>query len=241
MYISSLPLVMSLRQTNNYEEKSIGLDKGEAGGGGLGSHLKAQLAYDIWFQIMAWFLIAIIARGQLNSAAPGFSSFNILFEVTSGYGTVGLSTGIPNQDYSLSAMFHTLSKLLMIPVMIRGRHRGLPYAIDRALLVPGEKLMHRLDDEYNRRHHYSGKQVHDEVQEVEEEEHKGDEKEEKIERHQNENGGETKTKEKDQKENEEQRQEGKGKDGEDTGDNEAGDGQKEQEGNEDKNKDDEND
>ena len=34
--------------------------------------------------------------------------------------------------------------------MIRGRHRILPAAIDRAVLVPGEELMEKLDNEYGR-------------------------------------------------------------------------------------------
>ena len=33
-----------------------------------------------------------------------------------------------------------LSKLILCAVMLRGRHRGLPVAIDRAVLLPGEYL-----------------------------------------------------------------------------------------------------
>lgn len=32
--------------------------------------------------------------------------------------------------------------------MLKGRHRGLPMAIDRAVLLPGQELMERLDKEY---------------------------------------------------------------------------------------------
>ena len=35
--------------------------------------------------------------------------------------------------------------------MVRGRHRGLPMAIDRAVLLPGEELMLRMDGERGRR------------------------------------------------------------------------------------------
>ncbi len=34
---------------------------------------------------------------------------------------------------------------MLIVVMLRGRHRGLPMAIDRAVLLPGQELMERLD------------------------------------------------------------------------------------------------
>lgn len=148
MYISSFPIVMALRKTNTYEERSIGLDENDVSGG-LAQHLRRQLAYDLWFQLLAWFLICIIERGKINSAAPGFSIFSILFEVTSAYGTVGLSTGVPYDQYSLSGAFRTLSKVVMLFVMVRGRHRGLPLAIDRSILLPGEELMHRMDKEYN--------------------------------------------------------------------------------------------
>lgn len=36
---------------------------------------------------------------------------------------------------------------MLILVMLRGRHRGLPIAIDRAVLLPGKGLMERMDRE----------------------------------------------------------------------------------------------
>lgn len=151
MYISSYPLVMTLRKTNTYEERSIGLNEGDDSAAGIASHLEKQLAYDIWFQFLAFFLVSIIERGHILRGDPGFDSFSVLFEVTSAYGTVGLSTGVPGQDYSLSGSFASLSKVVMLFVMVRGRHRGLPLAIDRSILLPGEELMQSLDAEYGGR------------------------------------------------------------------------------------------
>jgi potassium uptake Trk family protein len=151
MYISSYPLVMTLRKTNTYEERSIGLNEGDDTAAGIASHLQKQLAYDIWFQFLAFFLVSIIERSHILRGDPGFDSFSVLFEVTSAYGTVGLSTGVPGEDYSLSGSFASLSKVVMLFVMVRGRHRGLPLAIDRSILLPGEELMQRLDLEYGGR------------------------------------------------------------------------------------------
>lgn len=148
MYISSYPMVMTLRKTNTYEERSIGLQEGDDSAAGIASHLQKQLAYDIWFQFLAFFLVCIVERAHLRAADPGFDVFSLLFEVTSAYGTVGLSTGVPGEDISLSGRFATLSKVVMLFVMVRGRHRGLPLAIDRSILLPGEDLMKRLDLEY---------------------------------------------------------------------------------------------
>ena len=159
MYISSFPVIMALRQTNTYEERSIGLDSTSSGKGGhLSAHLQNQLAYDLWFLIGTWFLICIVERTALTQGHPGFLIFTILFEVTSAYGTVGLSTGVPYDSYSLSGAFHKFSKVILLFVMIRGRHRGLPLAIDRSILIPGEELLHKMDEEYNDRGAFSSRE-----------------------------------------------------------------------------------
>jgi len=48
-------------------------------------------------------------------------------------GTVGLSLGYPDVNTSFSGQFKTISKLVIIAMQIRGRHRGLPYQVDRAV------------------------------------------------------------------------------------------------------------
>lgn len=111
-------------------------------------HIRNQLAYDIWYLGFCVFLIAIIEHGPLNAHEPGFSLFSVLFEVTSAYGTVGLSLGVPYDSYSFSGSWHVLSKVVLLTVMLRGRHRILPMAIDRAVLLPGQDLMEKLDREY---------------------------------------------------------------------------------------------
>ncbi|KAK4683982.1 Trk/Ktr/HKT type cation transporter, partial [Tremellales sp. Uapishka_1] len=103
-------------------------------------HLRRQLAFDIWPLALSVFLIAVIERGKLldPNKSQWFTLFRIIFECTSAYSTVGLSLGTPNNNYSFSGELSTLSKLVMIAVMLRGRHRGLPVAIDRAIMLPQE-------------------------------------------------------------------------------------------------------
>ncbi|ENI10403.1 hypothetical protein COCC4DRAFT_35347 [Bipolaris maydis ATCC 48331] len=149
MYISIYPMTMTLRKTNTYEERSIGLEESGNSATSVASHLQKQLAYDIWFQFLVFFLICCIERRHILNADPGFSIFSILFEVTSAYGTVGLSLGVPGKNYSLCGDFASLSKVVLLFAMLRGRHRGLPFAIDRSILLPGEELMHRMDQEYS--------------------------------------------------------------------------------------------
>ncbi|THX10507.1 TrkH-domain-containing protein [Aureobasidium pullulans] len=158
MYISAFPIIISLRQTNIYEERSLGIQNSsdedaekKSEQSYLSEHVKKQLAYDLWWLILAIWLITIIERTQIVAGGEYFSLWAILFEVVSAYGTVGLSLGVPYDNFSFSGTWHTLSKLILICVMIRGRHRGLPYAIDRAVLLPGEELMEKMDKEVNGR------------------------------------------------------------------------------------------
>jgi hypothetical protein len=60
-------------------------------------------------------------------------------------GNVGLSLGHPSVMTSLCGQFSTFAKLVICAMMIRGRHRGLPYALDRAVMLPGESSRRDLD------------------------------------------------------------------------------------------------
>lgn len=146
MYISVFPIAISVRRTNVYEEKSLGIWGGEevAEDGEqsyVGQHLRRQLSFDLWYVFLGFFIICIVEGGPLaNPNKQSFSLFAVLFEIISAYGTVGLSLGYPGVDTSFSAQFHVLSKLVILAMMIRGRHRGLPYALDRAILLPSDGL-----------------------------------------------------------------------------------------------------
>ena len=178
MYISVYPVVITIRNSNVYEERSLGIyaedpataaaSNGEDEEAGLGRKLKravslrtapresrgyfirqqlrGQLAHDLWWIVMAVLIIAIIETSSFERDPTNFSVFNILFEVVSAYGCVGISVGNPNAAYSFCGAWHKGSKLILCAVMLRGRHRGLPVAIDRAILLPGEHLA-RAEDE----------------------------------------------------------------------------------------------
>ncbi|EMC99077.1 hypothetical protein BAUCODRAFT_389945 [Baudoinia panamericana UAMH 10762] len=187
MYISVYPVVITMRNSNVYEERSLGIyaedqedddedkdgAKSETGNvmatgtansdgfflrraktirstilptkpGESNSHfvrhqLRAQLAHDAWWIVLALILIMIIENPLFVENPSVFSVFNFLFEIVSAYGCVGISVGLPWAAYSFCGSWHTLSKLILCAVMLRGRHRGLPVAIDRAVLLPGEE------------------------------------------------------------------------------------------------------
>lgn len=149
MYISVFPIAISMRRTNVYEEKSLGIyagsgeddDDEDKDPSYVGAHLRKQLSFDLWYIFLGLFIICIVEGARLeNTNEYAFTIFSVLFEIVSAYGTVGLSLGYPTINASFSAEFHTLSKLVIIAMQIRGRHRGLPYELDRAILLPSESL-----------------------------------------------------------------------------------------------------
>ncbi|KAJ5222105.1 uncharacterized protein N7469_010992 [Penicillium citrinum] len=149
MYISVFPIAISMRRTNVYEEKSLGVygfeeeddDDNQTAPSYIGAHLRRQLSFDLWYVFLGLFIIAIAEGGRLSSQDDyDFQLFTVLFEVVSAYGTVGLSFGYPTANTSFSGQFNVVSKLVIIAMQIRGRHRGLPYALDRAVLLPSDAL-----------------------------------------------------------------------------------------------------
>ncbi|KAM7196046.1 Low-affinity potassium transport protein [Naviculisporaceae sp. PSN 640] len=146
MYISVFPIAISVRRTNVYEEKSLGVynknDLDEAGATSdmsyVSAHLRRQLSFDLWYIFVGFFIVCISEGGKLMNNE--FSMFAVLFEIVSAYGTVGMSLGWSGGNESLCSQFTVVGKLVLIGMMIRGRHRGLPHGLDRAILLPGDKL-----------------------------------------------------------------------------------------------------
>ncbi|KAF3762130.1 TrkH-domain-containing protein, partial [Cryphonectria parasitica EP155] len=189
MYISVYPVVITIRHSNVYEERSLGIyaddpepegDIEQANGmnpsrlsrairrhfalHGVGAaprqenadsridfisqQIHGQLAHDIWWLVLAIFTISTIETRHFLDDPVTYSVFNVIFEVVSAYGTVGISTGIPNVAYSFSGGWYTGSKLVLCLVMLRGRHRGLPVALDRAVRLPREQLHREEEEDY---------------------------------------------------------------------------------------------
>jgi len=157
MYIAVYPIAIGVRSTNVYEEQSIGLFEEDladeeaertavegSAGSFIAFHARKQLAFDMWWLVLALWLLCIIEREHLVSddepyitstplpfrrpvsllvwltiTFPPFPVFSLMFEVSSCYGAVGLSLGAPS-GMSLSGGLRTLSKLVLCVVMIRG-------------------------------------------------------------------------------------------------------------------------
>ncbi|RHZ49747.1 putative potassium transporter [Aspergillus thermomutatus] len=173
MYVSAFPVLVTMRNTNVYEERSLGIYASDEPLDALGSQspnifvslirhhllgrqdvsttessrsyfvhqqIRSQLSHDIWWIALAVLFIAIAESPHYSENPVAYSTFNIIFEVVSAYGCVGISVGFPGKNYSFCGSWHTISKLILAAVTLRGRHRGLPVAIDQAVMLPNESL-----------------------------------------------------------------------------------------------------
>ncbi|KAF9502096.1 TrkH-domain-containing protein [Pleurotus eryngii] len=157
MYIAVYPVAMSIHATNVYEERSLGvfeapppdedeepgdlenLPSRERVGKYLDWHLRRQISNDIWWLVWAVLAIAVIERRNImDEDKKWFDLFRVLFELVSAFGGIGLTLGVPYDNFSFCGAMRPLSKLVIIVIMVRGRHRGLPLAVDRAVLLPTE-------------------------------------------------------------------------------------------------------
>ncbi|KAF3013523.1 hypothetical protein E8E14_008834 [Neopestalotiopsis sp. 37M] len=205
MYISVYPVVITMRHSNVYEERSLGiyaedvdtesidtassspdgeqsnsrnpsylsrfLRKAAVRWDGVGaapkkstagdantsesrstfiSHqVRGQLSHDMWLLVLAVLAISTIETRHFLEDPATYSVFNIIFEVVSAYGTVGISVGVPWDAYSFSGGLYTGSKLVLCLVMIRGRHRGLPVALDRAVRLSSNEFGRTEEEDYH--------------------------------------------------------------------------------------------
>lgn len=154
MYVSIFPIALSIRSSNTYEESSLGVyqdDEAEVsenqdGKTYLKAHARNQLSFDLWYIFLGCFCICCSEADRImDQNDPAFAVFPVFFEVTSAYANVGLSLGHPSVSTSFCGKFNAFSKLVICAMMIRGRHRGLPVRLDRAIILPSDTFS--LDEE----------------------------------------------------------------------------------------------
>lgn len=101
------------------------------------TQIQRQITKDICWVIIGIFLICVLEAQSIISPKD-ITVVTVIYECISAFGNVGSS--MSNYATSQSAQYRTLSKLIIIILMYRGRHRALPAAIDRAVLLPSEQL-----------------------------------------------------------------------------------------------------
>lgn len=82
MYISVFPIAISIRASNTYEEKSLGiyekdeeeLDEQETGASYLMKHMQNQLSFDLWYIFLGIFCISIAESSRIMDNEDPVSS-----------------------------------------------------------------------------------------------------------------------------------------------------------------------
>ncbi|SAM09624.1 hypothetical protein [Absidia glauca] len=177
MYIGVYPVAISMRNSNVYQERSLGMyrtetdhqdtdDYDNSNGAILKlrkqrtinsvmtsskkifqqpdffvmTQLQQQLSQDICWVIVGVFCVCVLEAQAIMSPSP-ITIASVIYECVSAFGCVGGSFGgTTTPGTSQSTDYRTVSKLVIILLMYRGRHRSLPAAIDRAVLLPSEQL-----------------------------------------------------------------------------------------------------
>ncbi|KAL7324637.1 low affinity potassium transporter [Mucor circinelloides] len=184
MYISVYPVAISMRNSNVYQERALGIYSGQDDDDGeyddssapnfihrlkrqptmssivttsrkmlrkpdffVMTQIQRQLTSEICWVICCIFAICVIESESIMSPSP-ITMSTVIYECVSAFGNVGASTGYPSSPASQAQQYHALSKLVLIILMYRGRHRGLPAAIDRAVLLPSEQLEQKEQEDH---------------------------------------------------------------------------------------------
>lgn len=87
------------------------------------TQIQRQLTSEICWVICCIFAICVIEAEAIMSTSP-ITMSSVIYECVSAFGNVGASTGFPGTSASQAQQYHTLSKLVLIILMYRGRHRG---------------------------------------------------------------------------------------------------------------------
>eukprot|EP01038_Epipyxis_sp_PR26KG_P006614 gene6614-9081_t len=79
-----------------------------------------------FFLVIAIIICAYSENHLLSSPTSDINLWYIIFEGISAYGNIGLSMGLPGKSYSLSGAFSPVGKLVIMFLMLLGKHRRLP-------------------------------------------------------------------------------------------------------------------
>ncbi|KAI5807692.1 cation transport protein-domain-containing protein [Peziza echinospora] len=75
--------------------------------------------------LLAILIITIIETPHSLANPTAYSVFNIVFEAVSAFGTVGITVGLPGENFSFCGGWRGGSKIVLGVVMVCGRHRGV--------------------------------------------------------------------------------------------------------------------
>eukprot|EP01126_Amoeba_proteus_P041021 TRINITY_DN4401_c0_g1_i14.p1 TRINITY_DN4401_c0_g1~~TRINITY_DN4401_c0_g1_i14.p1 ORF type:complete len:170 (-),score=20.25 TRINITY_DN4401_c0_g1_i14:28-537(-) len=142
MYISSYPMVAAIYSSTS-EKVVYRMSSNKPKSNSLFAPFQVLIIRDVSVLFVGIIIITIAENYHLERNDPDYSVFKIFFEAFSAYGTVGLSLGANGRNESFVYRFSTLSKVVMILIMLTGRHRGLPMDMDITIQLPDMDVSRR--------------------------------------------------------------------------------------------------
>ncbi|KAI9279003.1 cation transport protein-domain-containing protein [Phascolomyces articulosus] len=118
------------------------------------TQVQRMLTREIMWVIAGIFCICVIEAEAIMGPSP-ITVLTVIYETVSAFGTAGSSTGYPGVTTAQAGSYHLLSKLILILLMYRGCHRGLPSTIDHAVQLPSEQLDKREEQEQKLRQRHA--------------------------------------------------------------------------------------
>ncbi|KAI9275777.1 cation transporter [Phascolomyces articulosus] len=191
MYIKSYPVGISIRNSNVYQERELGIYSDDMTPDHelsteqhhtspklrrfptmssvmttskklipkqpsfyVMTQIQRMVTREICWVIIGIFCICVIEAEAIMKPSSAITALTVTYEVVSAFGNSGSSTGYPGENTAQAGSYRTLSKLVLMVLMYRGRHRGLPSAIDHAVLLPSEQLdkKEELENQLRQRH-----------------------------------------------------------------------------------------
>eukprot|EP00291_Cryptomonas_curvata_P024895 CAMPEP_0172173074 /NCGR_PEP_ID=MMETSP1050-20130122/12824_1 /TAXON_ID=233186 /ORGANISM="Cryptomonas curvata, Strain CCAP979/52" /LENGTH=397 /DNA_ID=CAMNT_0012844733 /DNA_START=789 /DNA_END=1979 /DNA_ORIENTATION=- len=129
MYISAAPFISRMYVSEQYiDAKGKTRNTHEESKGAWGRFSSNYLFRHTAALYAAVLVCAFAEDVRLTMSESGV--FYIIFEIISAYGNVGLSLGYPGMNYSLTGAMSSLSKFVIMTVMLLGKLRGLPTHTD---------------------------------------------------------------------------------------------------------------
>lgn len=135
MYIAASPVAITLRYTSRANDSLVTTGRTAKTTNTVGSQAQTIFMRHFIFLFIGVLFICMIEEVPLMND-PNWSIFKIIFEVVSGYGTVGLTLGYGSLPYSFCGVWKDGSKMVLLFIMILGKHRNLPESVDSAVSVP---------------------------------------------------------------------------------------------------------
>ncbi|ELP88452.1 cation transporter, putative [Entamoeba invadens IP1] len=127
MYVANYPVVILRKIRDDEVNLSSGLAQLQTNVGTIFNYVKDMFFnHTVWVYVFSLLVMWSYTTNHQHDAEPAQVTLDVLFEVSSAIGTVGMSLGSNKLPCSFSADLTPVGQCFICILMILGRHRGFP-------------------------------------------------------------------------------------------------------------------